>query len=112
MVLLLFALLVFSMFIQLIIASCKKEIQLLVMLGTAPAQLRRYLLRQFVPLYVITGIAAILLVAALQWVAARALAAHKMAVSPWPGAGMWAAAALVLLLVYIVNNRTIRKYLR
>lgn len=112
MVLLLFALLVFSMFIQLIIASCKKEIQLLVILGTAPAQLRRYLLRQFVPLYIITGVVAILLVAALQWMAARALAAHEMIVSPWPGMGMWVAAALVLLLVYIVNNRTIRKYLR
>ncbi|HEU4555277.1 MAG TPA: FtsX-like permease family protein [Chitinophaga sp.] len=112
MVLLLFALLVFSMFIQLIIASCKKEIQLLVILGTAPAQLRRYLLRQFVPLYIITGVVAILLVAALQWMAARALAAHEMIVSPWPGIGMWVAAALVLLLVYIVNNRTIRKYLR
>ena len=110
-VLLLFALLVFSMFIQLIIASCKKEIQLLVMLGTAPAQLRRYLLRQFVPLYVVTGIVAVLLVAVLQWVAARALAAHEMVVSPWPGIGMWIAAAVVLLLVYFVNNRTIRKYL-
>jgi len=111
-VLLLFALLVFSMFIQLIIASCKKEIQLLVMLGTAPAQLRRYLLRQFVPLYIITGVAAVLLVAALQWIAARALAAHDMVVSPWPGVGMWVAAAVVLLLVYVVNNRSIRKYLR
>ncbi|SEK85507.1 FtsX-like permease family protein [Chitinophaga rupis] len=110
-VLLLFALLVFSMFIQLIIASCKKEIQLLVMLGTAPAQLRRYLLRQFVPLYVVTGIVAVLLVAVLQWVAARALAAHEMVVSPWPGIGMWIAAVVVLLLVYFVNNRTIRKYL-
>jgi len=110
-VLLLFALLVFSMFIQLIIASCKKEIQLLVTLGTAPAQLRRYLLRQFVPLYVVTGIVAVLLVAVLQWVAARALAAHEMVVSPWPGIGMWIAAVVVLLLVYFVNNRTIRKYL-
>ncbi|HEY8915694.1 MAG TPA: FtsX-like permease family protein [Chitinophaga sp.] len=110
-VLLLFALLVFSMFIQLIIASCKKEIQLLVTLGTAPAQLRRYLLRQFVPLYVVTGIVAVLLVAALQWVAARALAAHEMVVSPRPGIGMWIAAVVVLLLVYFVNNRTIRKYL-
>jgi len=110
-VLLLFALLVFSIFIQLIIASCKKEIQLLVTLGTAPAQLRRYLLRQFVPLYVVTGIVAVLLVTVLQWVAARALAAHEMVVSPWPGIGMWIAAVVVLLLVYFVNNRTIRKYL-
>lgn len=110
-VLLLFALLVFSMFIQLIIASCKKEIQLLVMLGTAPGQLRRYLLRQFVPLYFIIGFTALLLVALLQWWAARSLAAHAMFVNPWPGAGTLIAAVLVLLLVYVVNNRNIRKYI-
>jgi len=110
-VLLLFALLVFSMFIQLVIASCKKEIQLLVMLGTAPAQLRRYLLRQFAPLYLVTGLGALALVALLQWGASRMLAAHAMYVSAWPGAGTLMAAVLVLLLVYLVNNRSIRKYI-
>jgi len=110
-VLLLFALLVFSMFIQLVIASCKREIQLLVMLGTAPGQLRRYLLRQFAPLYLVTGLAALVMVALLQWWASRALAAHAMHVSPWPGIGTLIAAALVLLLVYWVNNRNIRKYI-
>jgi hypothetical protein len=110
-VLLLFALLVFSMFIQLVIASCKREIQLLVMLGTGPAQLRRYLMRQFVPLYLVTGIAALLLVALLQWQAARVLAGHKMYVSAWPAAGTLIAAVVVLLLVYAVNLRNVRKYI-
>lgn len=110
-VLLLFALLVFSMFIQLVIASCKNEIQLLVMLGTAPKQLRRYLMRQFVPLYLVTGIAALLLVALLQWLVSRMLASHEMYVSAWPGAGTLAAAVVVLLLVYAVNLRNIRKYI-
>ncbi len=110
-VLLLFALLVFSMFIQLVIASCKKEIQLLVMLGAAPRQLRRYLLRQLAPLYLVTGLLALLLVTGLQWWAARTLAAHEMFVSPWPGAGTLIAAAVVLLLVYWVNNSSIRKYI-
>ncbi|HEY0612528.1 MAG TPA: FtsX-like permease family protein, partial [Chitinophaga sp.] len=110
-VLLLFALLVFSMFIQLVIASCKKEIQLLVILGTAPGQLRRYLMRQFAPLYLVTGIFALLLVALLQWQAARLLAAHSMYISAWPGLGTVAAAVLVLLLVYAVNLRNVHKYI-
>lgn len=110
-VLLLFALLVFSMFIQLVIASCKKEIQLLVILGTAPGQLRRYLMRQFAPLYLVTGVVALLLVVLLQWQAARELAAHSMYVSAWPGMGTLAAAVLVLLLVYAVNLRNVRKYI-
>lgn len=109
-ILLFFALLVFSMFIQLVIASCKREIQLLVILGTAPKQLQRYLLRQFVPLYIVIGILSLLLVAGLQYWAARELARHEMLVSTWPGVPVFAGIALVLGLVYIVNLLTVRKY--
>ena len=109
-ILLFFALLVFSMFVQLVIASCKREIQLLVILGTAPKQLQRYLLRQFVPLYIVIGILSLLLVAGLQYWAARELAQHEMLVSTWPGVPVFAGIALVLGLVYIVNLLTVRKY--
>ncbi|WP_161596841.1 FtsX-like permease family protein [Chitinophaga vietnamensis] len=109
-ILLFFALLVFSMFIQLIIASCKKEIQLLVTLGTAPKQLQRYLLKQFVPLYFIIGVISLALVAALQYMAATALAKHDMVVSPWPAWLVFAGALAVLALVYLVNLYTVRKY--
>lgn len=109
-ILLLFALLVFSMFIQLVIASCKREIQLLVTLGTAPDQLKRYLLRQFIPLYIVIGIISVVLVTVLQWWAATALAAHQMQVSFLPGIGTFAGALLILLLVYVVNVYNVRKY--
>jgi hypothetical protein len=110
-VLLLFALLVFSMFIQVVIASCKKEIQLLVTLGTAPRQLQRYLMRQFVPLYVVTAIVALILITAVQWWAAGALAAHNMFVSSWIGPATAGAALLVVILVYIVNLVSVKKYI-
>jgi hypothetical protein len=109
-VLLLFALLVFSMFIQLVIASCKREIQLLVTLGTAPRQLRRYLMRQFIPLYIFTGIAALLILAGIQWWAAGVLAKHDMFIAPMLSAVTFGAALLVLLLVYVVNVVNVRKY--
>ncbi|SEW09665.1 FtsX-like permease family protein [Chitinophaga arvensicola] len=109
-ILLFFALLVFSMFIQLVIASCKREIQLLVILGTAPRQLQRYLLRQFVPLYIIIGVLSLILVTGLQYWAATALAQHQMEVSTLPGVPVLAGIALVLGLVYIVNVLTVRKY--
>jgi len=109
-ILLLFALLVFSMFIQLVIASCKKEIQLLVTLGTAPRQLRRYVMRQFIPLYVITAIVAVLLLAGLQWWAAGILKAHEMIITPMLSFTTFGAAVLVLVLVYIVNLLSVRKY--
>jgi len=46
-VMLLFALLIFTLFIQLTIASCKDEIQLLITLGAAPKQLQNFLMKQF-----------------------------------------------------------------
>ncbi|MBV7528764.1 FtsX-like permease family protein [Chitinophaga sp. sic0106] len=110
-VLLFFALLVFSMFIQLIIASCKKEIQLLVTLGTAPRQLQRYLLKQFIPLYIIIGVVSLLIVVVLQYQAHVVLAKHDMAVSPLPAIWTFAGAAVVISLVYIVNLVTVRKYI-
>ncbi|SDF26342.1 FtsX-like permease family protein [Chitinophaga filiformis] len=110
-ILLVFALLVFSMFIQLVIASCKKEIQLLVTLGTAPRQLQRYLMRQFVPLYIAIGIVALLLVAGLQWWASVQLAAHEVFISKWIAVSTGCAALLVVVLVYIVNRVNVRKYI-
>lgn len=110
-VLLLFALLVFSMFIQLVIASCKKEIQLLVTLGTAPRQLRRYLMRQFIPLYVITGVVALALIAGVQWWVSGVLAKHEMVISPMLSVFTVGAALLVILLVYVVNSVNVRKYI-
>jgi hypothetical protein len=110
-ILLFFALLVFSMFIQLVIASCKKEIQLLVTLGTAPRQLQRYLMRQFVPLYIAIGFLSLLLVAAIQWWASRQLAIHDMMISPWIATGTAIAALVVVLLVYAVNRINVRKYI-
>ncbi|MBO9727170.1 MAG: hypothetical protein J7623_00885 [Chitinophaga sp.] len=109
-ILLFFALLVFSMFIQLVIASCKREIQLLVILGTAPGQLQRYLLKQFVPVYIIIGILSLLIVTGLQYWASATLATHQMQVSTWPGIPVLAGTLSVLALVYIVNLVTVCKY--
>lgn len=110
-VLLVFALLVFSMFIQLVIESCRKEIRLLITLGAAPRQLQRYLLKQFVPLYIVIGLLALVLVAGLQWWVSGILAKHKMFVSAIPGIAAVVATAIILLLVYIVNLRSVKKHI-
>lgn len=110
-VLLVFALLVFSMFIQLVIESCRKEIRLLITLGAAPGQLQRYLLKQFVPLYIVIGLLALVIVAGLQWWASGILAKHKMFVSAVPGIAAVVATAVILLLVYIVNLRAVKKHI-
>lgn len=111
-VLLMFALLVFSMFIQLVVASCRKEIRLLITLGVAPGQLQRYLLKQFIPLYIGIGLISLLIVAALQWWVSALLAQHKMYVSAWPGIATLIAAAAIMLLVYLVNLLAVKKHIR
>lgn len=110
-VLLMFALLVFSMFIQLVIASCKKEIRLLITLGAAPRQLQRYLLKQFVPLYIAIGLLALLVVAGLQWWASGVLAKHNMFVPQYPSIVAVLATVVILALVYFVNLFSVKKHI-
>ncbi|RPE13696.1 ABC transporter permease [Chitinophaga lutea] len=110
-VLLMFALLVFSMFIQLVIASCKKEIRLLITLGAAPRQLQGYLLKQFVPMYLVIGVLALVLVAGLQWWVSGILAKHNMFVPQIPSIAAILATVGILALVYLVNLFSVKKHI-
>ena len=110
-VLLMFALLVFSMFIQLVIESCRREIRLLITLGTAPRQLQRFLLRQFIPMYIVIGIASLALLAGAQWWASGLLARHNMFVPVWPAPMTYAATFGILALVYLVNWFAVRRHI-
>lgn len=107
---LLFALLVFTMFIQLAIASAKDEIALLITLGAAPGQLQSFLRRQFLPANVITVLLALGVVAVLQALLQRMLAAQHIFMSSWLSYYTLASAVLILLMLTLVNNRSIRKY--
>ncbi len=110
-VMLLFALLVFSLFIQLTIASTKNEIQLLITLGTSPAQLQRFLMKQFVPGNVVIVVISVLLIAFLQFLLKLYLAKQHMNISPAISIYTIAAGSLVLAVLWWVNNRTIKKYI-
>ncbi|MGX5818242.1 FtsX-like permease family protein [Chitinophaga lutea] len=110
-VLLMFALLVFSMFIQLVIESCRREIRLLITLGTAPKQLQRFLLRQFIPMYIVIGIASLALLAGAQWWASGLLARHNMFVPAWPAPMTYVATFGILALVYLVNWFAVRRHI-
>ncbi|WP_207491423.1 FtsX-like permease family protein [Aridibaculum aurantiacum] len=109
---LLFALLVFSLFIQLTIASTKTEINLLITLGTSPKQLQRFLLRQFMPFNIIITLICLLVVAVLQWWLQRFLQQQNMNISPWISYYTVLTAALILLVLWLVNTRTIYKYIK
>jgi hypothetical protein len=111
-VMLLFALLVFSLFIQLTIASTRQEINLLVTLGTSPKQLQRFLMKQFLPANILITVICAIVVAVFQYFLQQYLQTQNMNVSPWISYYTIIAAVLILLVLWIVNRSTINKYIR
>ncbi len=108
---LLFALLIFTLFIQLTIASSKEDIALLITLGAAPKQLYWFLMKQFFPVNVIITIAVLVIIAILQRLLQHILAAQHIFLNAYPSAYTIAAAVVILLVLWIVNSTTLRKYL-
>lgn len=108
----LFALLIFTLFIQLTIASAKEEIALLITLGAAPTQLQQFLRKQFLPANIITVLITLVIVAALQLLLQKTLAAQNIFMSAWISYYTIAAAIVIILLLTFVNNRAIKKYIR
>jgi hypothetical protein len=110
-ILLLFALLVFTLFIQLTIASCKEEIKLLVTLGASPKQLQRFLVKQFFPSNVVIVVASLLIVALLQYLLHLVLQRQHIVVNMFLSYYTVIVAAAILLTLWIVNRSTIKKYI-
>jgi hypothetical protein len=108
----LFALVVFTLFIQLTIASAKEEIGLLITLGAAPKQLQYFLRKQFLPSNVITIILALLIVFGLQFWLQKNLAAQNIFIHQYLSSYTLFAAVIVLLLLVFVNNHSITKYIK
>jgi hypothetical protein len=110
-VMFLFALLIFTLFIQLTIASCKEEIELLITLGASPVQLQRFLMRQFFPSNLLIIIISLIAVAALQYMLYTWLQVQHMFVNPFISLYTLITAFVILLVLWIVNFTTIRKYI-
>ncbi len=111
-ILFLFGLLVFSLFIQLTIASCKTDIELLQTLGTSPGQLQKFLIKQFMPANIIIVILALVVIAVLQYAVQWILKDQLIFLSPFLSLTTLAAAIVILAVVWWVNRSTIGKYIR
>ena len=110
-VMLLFAILVFSLFIQLTIASTKNEINLLVTIGASPRQLQQFLMKQFLPANVVITFCCLAIVVILQYILQTFLATQNMFVSRWISLYTILSALIILVVLWIVNLTTIRKYI-
>jgi hypothetical protein len=111
-IMLLFALLVFTLFIQLTIASCKEEIKLLITLGASPKQLQQFLIKQFFPPNILIVVIALIIITAIQFILYKILLAQNIFVSSLISFYTVIAGVAVLLLLWWVNNVTIKKYIK
>lgn len=110
-VMLLFALLIFTLFIQLTIASCKDEIALLITLGASPKQLQRFLMKQFFPSNSIIIVISLIAIAVLQYLLYHILQQQNIFVDAFISIYTFITAVVILLVLWIVNITTIKKYI-
>jgi hypothetical protein len=109
-----FALLVFLMFIQLTVVNAKQEIQLLITLGTSPKQLENFLLKKLMPVYFYLVGFILIGLSIVQFIIAntQSLIKNKIILSPILPYQVFIAAALILVLLWITNYFTVKKYIR
>lgn len=108
-VMLVFALLIFTLFIQLTVASCKEEVILLLTLGASPLQLRRFLLRLFLPANFLVVILGLVVVSLLQIALGKALEDRHIYLSHFISPATILAATGILGMVSMVIVFSVKK---
>jgi hypothetical protein len=105
------ALLLFSFYLQLVIARSRDSLQLLLTLGYSPGWLSRHVSRRFTPVYIFIVLVALALTQLMQW------GFHHFAMYDRPELSSivhWSIAATALLLIIlsvVTNYRLVRKLL-
>lgn len=110
-IMLVFAMIIFTLFIQITIANCRQEIMLLITLGASPHQLSKFLMRQFYPGNLLSILIALLLVIVLQIILKITLE-KQLIILPTVISPYTVLIALSLsVLVWIVSRNAIRKHI-
>ncbi|CAN5813562.1 hypothetical protein BH11BAC4_BH11BAC4_03210 [soil metagenome] len=107
----LLAMMLFSFYLQLMIARSKDNLQLLLTLGYSPSWLSKTVAKKWVPAYTIIIIAALLCTALMQFSFQRYGLNGRDELSPFIDMRIVVLAAVLLLLCIFVNYRLIRKLL-
>ncbi|RYG03217.1 MAG: FtsX-like permease family protein, partial [Chitinophagaceae bacterium] len=107
----LLALMLFSFYLQLMIARSKDNLELLMTLGYSPGWLSGKVSGQFVPAYVTIVLVALLCTQLLQWSFHHYVLADKPELSPFIDWTVIAVAVFLTILSVITNNRMIKRLL-
>ena len=107
----LLALMLFSFYLQLVIARSKDNLQLLLTLGYSPAWLSQNMAKQFMPVYIFVVLTGLALTQVMQWSFHHFVMYDRPELSSFVHWAVIAAAIVLIILSIITNYRLVRKLL-
>ena len=107
----LLAMLLFSFYLQLMIARSKDNLQLLLTLGYSPGWLSKTVAKRWVPVYTAIVLTALILAAIFQWAFQQFALNGRSDLSPYLHWMVIIIAAVLLLLSIFINYRLVKKLL-
>ena len=107
----LMALMLFSFYLQLLIARSKDNLQLLLVLGYSPNWLSNKVTRQFLPMYIIIVLAALAAVQLIQFLFYQLVAASRPELSSFIHWSVLLVAVVLIILSAIVNHSIVKRLL-
>jgi ABC-type antimicrobial peptide transport system permease subunit len=112
-ILLVFAIIIFGLFIELVVSHSRHDIYLLTVLGTSPKQLRGFLLKKFIPSMLVVIAIGLALVWIMQVAVSRfVITRYAVQLPPYLSIYTWAAAIILLVVLYLINSRSINKAIK
>lgn len=105
------ALMLFSFYLQLIIAKSRDNLQLLIMLGYEPQWLTRVVARRWVPTYIIIVIGALAASSLLQWIVYKNTNQMEDSMDPYLHWSVWAFSAVLIFVIIYSNVMIIKRQL-
>jgi hypothetical protein len=105
------ALMLFSFYLQLVIARSKDNLQLLLTLGYSPSWLSKKLAAQFIPVYISVMLIALAFTQILHWAFVHFIMHDKPGLSFFVQWSVPTAAAFLILLSLVINYQMVKKLL-
>jgi hypothetical protein len=104
----LLALMLFSFYLQLLVARSKDNLQLLITLGYSPAWISKNVSRQFIPVYIIVILSALLATQLIQWAFHHYVMYNRPELQTILHWSVFATALLLIILSAFANYRMVK----
>ncbi len=105
------AMLVFSFYLQLMLAKSRHSLELLITIGYAPGWMSKQLSKQYLPLYTIIVVSAVAVTQILQYIFVQTIPLIQHDLNGWIHWSVGLLAILLLTLIYRINHGTMKKIL-